>query len=98
MGIGGATKAAPPKSLREQAIEAFKRGDDPTGFQLLYTHFAIMPGAGEELAEKMAWNPGLRRPALGPRFAVGAIYNPPDDFEDSPSPSAPRKPRKRWRP
>jgi hypothetical protein len=85
MGIGAA-KIAPPKTIREQAIEAFKRGDDKTGFELLHTHFAIMPSAGEELAEKMAWNPGLRRPALGPRFAIGAIYNPPAEFEDSPQP------------
>lgn len=86
VGIGGGGRPAPPKSLRELAIDAFKRGDDNAGFQLLYTHFAIMPTAGEELAEKMAWNPGLRRPALGPRFAFGAIYNPPSDFESSPQP------------
>jgi hypothetical protein len=85
MGVG-AGKPAPPKSIREQAIAAFKRGDDKTGFDLLHTHFAIMPSAGEELAEKMAWNPGLRRPALGPRFAIGAVYNPPAEFEDSPQP------------
>jgi hypothetical protein len=85
MGIG-ANKPEPPKSIREQAIAAFKRGDDKTGFELLHTHFAIMPSAGEELAEKMAWNPGLRRPALGPRFAIGAVYNPPAEFEDSPQP------------
>lgn len=86
MGMGGPRKPAPPKTLREQANEAFKRGDDKLGFQLLHTHFAIMPAAGAELAEKMAWNPGLRRPALGPRFAFGAIYNPPADFEASPQP------------
>lgn len=87
-GMPGSGNRKPTKllSLREQAIEAFKSGDDEEGFRLLHTHFAIIPAAGPELAEKMAWNPGLRRPALGPRFAVGAIYNPPKDFEDSPQP------------
>jgi hypothetical protein len=35
----------------------------------------------------MAWIPGLRRPALGPRIALAAFYDkPPRDFEGSPMP------------
>lgn len=86
MPTAGAEPGGKPKSLKEQALDEFIRGNDDKGFELLHTYYAMIPSAGEELAEKMAWNPGLRRPALGPRFAFGAIYNAPSDFEDSPQP------------
>lgn len=87
-GMPGASgqPAGKPKSLKEQAMDAFLSGNDDKGFELLNTYYAMIPTAGEELAEKMAWNPGLRRPALGPRFAFGATYNAPSEFKDSPQP------------
>jgi len=75
------------KSLRDQAIDAFRANNETLGQQLLLTHFAVVPSAGAELAEKMAWIPVLRRPALGPRIGVVAFYDkPPRDFKDSPMP------------
>jgi hypothetical protein len=76
-----------PKSLREQAVEAFRRGDDAQGFRLLYGHFLADPSAKEDLVQKMVWLPGLKRPALGPRIGVVAFYNrPPPEFDASPQP------------
>lgn len=75
------------KSLREQAVDAYRAGNESAGFQLLLTHFAVVPEAGPELGEKMAWIPALRRPALGPRIGIVAFYDkPPRDFQGSPMP------------
>ena len=75
------------KPLRVQAIDAYRAGNEAAGAQLLMTHFAVAPGAEKELAAKMAWIPGLRRPAFGPRFGVAVYYEkPPRDFEGSPMP------------
>jgi hypothetical protein len=76
-----------PKSLREQAIDALRAGQHAEGTELLLTHLAIDPAAGDELGEKMGWIPGLRRPAIGPRIGVAALYlSPPRDFDSSPMP------------
>jgi hypothetical protein len=76
-----------PKSLREQAVEAFRSGEDAEGFRLLYGHFLADAATRNELVEKMVWLPGLKRPALGPRIGVVAFYNrPPPGFDASPQP------------
>lgn len=78
----------PQKSLRDQAIDAYRAGDEATGMQLLLTHFAIVPGAERELNQKMGWYAAMpRRVALGPRIGLAAFYDkPPRDFEGSPMP------------
>jgi len=85
------TEAAPPrprvKSLRERAIDAFRAGNEHEGFRLLRTHLAISPSAQADVSEKVAWVPGLRRPAVGSRIAIAALYvTPVGDFAESPQP------------
>jgi hypothetical protein len=64
-----------PRNVREQAVEAFRSGNDEGGFKYLNLYFAGTPTAGEELAEKMAWFPALARPALVPRIGIAVQYN-----------------------
>lgn len=86
--LGGLAWAMqPPKTLRDKAVDAFREGDDAAGFKLLYGHYLADPSAAAELAEKMQWIPGLKRPALGPRIGLIAFYNrPPPGFDASPQP------------
>lgn len=82
-----AFQMAAPKSLREQAVEALRSGDDAAGFRLLYGHFLADPSAVDDLMQKMVWLPGVKRPALGPRIGIVAFYNrPPPEFDASPQP------------
>jgi hypothetical protein len=75
------------KSWREQAEEALLAGNEQEWFRLIHTNFVINPRSWKELDKYMAWVPGLRRPALGTRFGIAAVYiNPPRDFEGSPQP------------
>src|SRR5262249_12840999 len=60
----------PPRTLREQAFAAFRNGNEMMGTKLLNAHFAAVPKAKEELAQKMGWYPGLMRPALAPRIGI----------------------------
>src|SRR5205085_12655558 len=64
-----------PKTLHERAMDAFRAGRDVEGFKLLHQYFAVMPTAGQELADKMAWIPALSRPAFGPRIGVAVEFN-----------------------
>lgn len=75
------------KAVREQAIDAFRMGNDAEGFRLLRTHLAVSPSAQADVAQKVAWVPVLRRPALGPRIGIAAHYTKPvGDFTQSPQP------------
>jgi hypothetical protein len=75
------------KSVRERAIDAFRVGNDAEGFNLLRTHLAVSPAAQADVAQKMAWIPVMRRPALGPRIGIAAHYTTAvGDFADSPQP------------
>jgi hypothetical protein len=75
------------KSLREQAIDAFRAGNEKEAFRLLRTHMAISPSAQADVAEKMAWVTVMRRPAIGPRIGIAAHYVlPVGDFTGSPQP------------
>lgn len=85
--LGEMARPQVPKSLREQAVEAFRSGDDAEGFRLLYGHFLADPAAQNDLVQKIVWLPGLKRPALGPRIGIVALYNrPPPGFDASPQP------------
>jgi hypothetical protein len=54
---------------------------------LLRTHLAVSPSAQADVSEKVAWVPGLRRPAVGPRIAIAAHYvTAVGDFTESPQP------------
>jgi hypothetical protein len=46
-------------------------GNDLGGYKALSAHFAIVPSAKDELARKVAWYPGLMRPAFAPRIGIG---------------------------
>ena len=75
-------------TLKERAMAAFTQGRDSEGLIWLHTHYL---GAGEaELAEKMRWIPGLRRPGLAVRFGAGVIYTAPREFTGDPQPISPR--------
>jgi hypothetical protein len=77
----------PPRTLREQAFAAFRAGNDVAGFKLLNAHYAVVPSAKEELAQKMNWVPGLARPALAPRIGVAVQYlEVPLNWKGSPMP------------
>lgn len=85
-GMGG-SMLPPPRSLREQAIDALRDTDYDEGFRLLNMHYAVAPGGAEELTEMMAWFAELRRPALGPKIGIVVFYDrPPRDFEGTPMP------------
>jgi hypothetical protein len=76
-----------PKTLREQAIAAFNEGNDAEAQRLLNAHFVAVPKAKDELAKKMAWFPGLMRPALGPRIGIAVQYMESSrDFRGKPMP------------
>src|SRR5262245_2538115 len=77
----------PPRTLREQAYAAFRNGDELRGAKLLNAHFAAVPAAKNELAQKMAWYPGLMRPALAPRIGIAVqILEEPLNFKGDPMP------------
>jgi len=68
-------------------MAAFRTGNDLAGFKLLNAHFAVVPSAKEELAQKMNWVPGLARPALAPRIGVAVQYlEVPLNWKGSPMP------------
>jgi hypothetical protein len=57
------------------------------GYKLLNAHFAVVPAAKKELAEKMAWMPGLMRPGVAPRIGIGVFYEQiPLQFRGNPMP------------
>jgi hypothetical protein len=75
------------KTWQEQAEEALAAGNEQEWLRLHYTNYVVNPQSWPELDKNMAWIQSLRRPALGTRFGIGAIYhNPPKDFEGSPQP------------
>jgi hypothetical protein len=84
---GTPREPAKPKTLRDQAIAAFSEGDDAQARRLLNAHFVVVPAAKDELAKKMAWFPGLARPALGPRIGIAVQYSDASrDFRGNPMP------------
>jgi hypothetical protein len=84
---GTPRRPPPPRTLREQALAAFRSGNDAMAFKLLQAHYAVVPAAKQELAEKMAWIPGLMRPALAPRIGI-AVHevDVPANFKGNPMP------------
>jgi hypothetical protein len=77
----------PPRTLREQAFAAFRNGNELMGTKLLNAHFAAVPAAKNELAQKMSWYPGLMRPALSPRIGIAVqILEEPLNFKGDPMP------------
>ncbi len=77
----------PPRTLREQAYAAYRNGNEMLGEKLLLAHFAAVPSAKDELAQKMAWYPGLMRPALAPRIGIAIqILEEPLNFKGDPMP------------
>jgi hypothetical protein len=65
-----------PLTLREQAIAAFRTGNEPLEAQrLLYAYYGFAAEAKDELAQKMGWFPALIRPALGPRVGIAVQYS-----------------------
>src|SRR5437868_1168534 len=77
----------PPRTLREQAFAAYRNGNEMLGQKLLNAHFAAVPAAKDELAQKMAWYPSLMRPALAPRIGIALqIVEEPLNFKGDPMP------------
>src|SRR5262245_1136156 len=88
-GTGQPAIPRPPriKSWREQAEDALVAGNEQEWFRLIHTNFLINPGSWKDLDQQMAWVAALRRPALGTRFGVAALYTTvPRDFDGSPQP------------
>ena len=84
---GTPRRPPPPRTLREQSFAAFRAGNDMLGYKLLSAHFAVVPTAKEELAQKMAWYPGLMRPALAPRIGIAIhLVEKPLNFKGDPMP------------
>jgi hypothetical protein len=75
-----------PKTLSERADDAFRRGHDREAFQYLYASAIANEEAAEQLPEQFRWIAALKKPALGVRFGVGVIYNPPRGYTGHPSP------------
>jgi hypothetical protein len=70
LGAGAAPMADPePLTLKEEADEAIRAGDEKAAFDYLYA--SIVAGEDEELVQEYRWCGGLRRPALGVRWGVG---------------------------
>jgi hypothetical protein len=75
----------PPRTLKDQSYAMFRMGNDVAGMKLLNAHFAIVPAAKQELAQKMGWYPGLMRPALAPRIGIGIhVVEQPLNFRGDP--------------
>lgn len=84
---GTPRRPPPPRTLRDQAYAAFRNGNDLQGYKLLNAHFAVVPGAKSELSQKMAWVPGLMKPAIAPRIGIGVFYEKiPLNFKGNPMP------------
>jgi len=83
----GTPPPPPPRTLREQAFAAYRNGNEALGQKLLNAHFAAVPSAKDELAQKMAWYPGLMRPSLAPRIGIALqIVEEPLNFKGDPMP------------
>jgi len=75
----------PPRTLKDQSYAMFRMGNDVAGMKLLNAHFAVVPAAKQELAQKMGWYPGLMRPALAPRIGIGIhVVEQPLNFKGDP--------------
>jgi hypothetical protein len=87
-GYGAAAALPPPrpKSLRERALLAFRRGQGEEAMELLSAHYLTNPSAGSELGRVMQWSPALRRPALASRIGIIVVYSAPFNFEGNPQP------------
>jgi hypothetical protein len=96
-----------PGSFLALAQTAMKAGKEREALQYLCAHYAVH--GGDDLAEKMNWVDGLKRPALAVRIGVGIVFSAPNDFRGDPQPvgrmaAAPasttkpgeKKPRKRF--
>lgn len=85
-GAPGSEAAAKPKTLAEQATEAFKKGRDREAFQLLYADALVNEEAAERLPDEFRWVPYLKKPVMAVRWGVGVSYNPPRGYTGHPSP------------
>ncbi len=82
-----ARQVARVKTWKELGEDALLAGDEQEWFRLVHTIYIVNPRSWSGLDKDMAWVPALRRPALGTRFGIVAVYvNPPKDFEGSPQP------------
>lgn len=96
-----------PGSFLALAQTAMKAGKEREAIQFLCAHYAVH--GGDDLAKKMNWVDGLKRPALAVRIGIGVVFTAPPDFRGDPQPigrmaAAPagttkpgeKKPRKRF--
>jgi hypothetical protein len=96
-----------PGSFLALAQTAMKAGKEKEALQFLCAHYAVH--GGDDLAEKMNWVDGLKRPALAVRIGLGIVFSAPNDFHGDPQPigrmaaapanttkSGEKKPRKRF--
>jgi len=82
-----APQVARVKTWQEIADEILLAGNEQEWFRLVHTNYIVNPKSWPSLDKQMAWVPALRRPALGTRIGIAAVYlNPPKDFEGSPQP------------
>jgi hypothetical protein len=73
-----------PGSFLALAQTAMKAGKEREALQYLCAHYAVH--GGDDLAEKMNWVDGLKRPALAVRIGVGIVFSAPNDFRGDPQP------------
>jgi hypothetical protein len=68
--------------LKEKALQAFQKGDDDGGFQLMYGHYvAEDEGRAKIPLQFMAT---LKRPRTAIRWGVGVVYKSSRGFNDAP--------------
>jgi hypothetical protein len=74
---------AKPKTLREQADQAFREGYEKAAVRLLQAHLLATPAEAAELLAHYRWSPSRRQPQLLARIAVGVdLVNPYSEFKD----------------
>jgi hypothetical protein len=74
---------AKPKTLREQADQAFREGYEKAAVRLLQAHLLATPAEAAELLAHYRWSPSRRQPQLLARVAVGVdLVNPYSEFKD----------------
>jgi hypothetical protein len=80
------TEPPKPKTLTELADEAFRKGRDRQGFQLLAAAAIVDPEASEHLPDDFRYVPYLKKPAMSVRWGIGVTYNPSKGYIGHPAP------------
>ena len=83
-GVPGTAAAAQPKTLLDEAKQAFAQGHNEDGFKYLYAHYLCGEKGAEDIQKHMKWSNARLRPVVASQFAIGVEYKAPSSYTGDP--------------